>query len=129
MPRKTVILANDLARRTAMQYLAESPLGYHVTFKPPTRNLDQNAKMWVLLGEISKQVEWYGRRLAPEDWKHVFAASLKRLDVVPNLDGTGFVALGTHTSTMTIREMSDLIELATAFAVEKGVEMREVMPA
>ena len=63
--------------------------------------------------------------LSPEDWKHMFTATLKRLDVVPNLDGTGFVALGMHTSTMTIRQMSDLMELIAAFGAERGVRFME----
>lgn len=86
-----------------------------------TRSLEQNAKMWACLTDISRQVEWYGKRLEPEDWKHVFSASLRKLAVVPNLDGTGFVALGLSTSSMTKREMIDLIDVATAFGNERGV--------
>jgi hypothetical protein len=41
---------------------------------------------------------------------------------VPNLDGTGFVALGMSTSRMSVREMSDLIELVFAFGAERNVE-------
>ncbi len=119
--KQTFRLVHSEARCRAMAAVADAPDGYHVTVKPPTRNLDQNAKMWALLGEIARQVKWYGKRLAAEDWKCVFTASLRKLDVVPNLDGTGFVALGMHTSTMTVREMSDLIELANAFAAERGV--------
>jgi len=81
----------------------------------------QNRRLWAMLTEISQQVDWYGKKLTPEDWKHVFSASLKKLDVVPNLDGTGFVALGTSTSQMTKAEMSDMQTLMEAFGAEKGV--------
>ena len=74
-----------------------------------------------MLADVSKQVEWYGKKLSPDDWKHVFTAGLRKLDVVPNLDGTGFVALGMHTSRMSVREMSDLIELISAFGSERRV--------
>lgn len=92
-----------------------------VEVKPETRSLEQNARLWAMLTEISEQVDWYGRRLTPEDWKHVFTASLRKLDVVPNLDGTGFVALGMSTSKMTRREMAELQELMEAFGAERGV--------
>lgn len=95
-----------------------------VEVKPETRSSAQNRRLWSMLTDISEQVEWYGRRLAPEDWKHVFTASIRKLDVVPNLDGTGFVALGLSTSSMTKREMCDLQELMTAFGAERGVKFR-----
>jgi hypothetical protein len=77
--------------------------------------------MWAMLTDVSRQVEWYGKRLTPEDWKHVFSSSLRKLDVVPNIEGTGFVALGLSTSRMTKGEMSDLMELISAFGAERGV--------
>ncbi len=92
---------------------------------PLTRSLEQNAKMWAMLTDVSQQVEWYGKRLTAEDWKHVFSASLRKLSVVPNLDGTGFVALGLSTSAMSKREMSDMVELIYSFGAEKGVKWTE----
>lgn len=94
-----------------------------VTISEATRNLEQNARMWATLHEISERVIWHGRKLDPESWKHIFTSSLKRMDVVPNLEGTGFVALGLSTSKMTKREFSDLIELINAFATERGIEL------
>ena len=88
--------------------------------KPQTRSLEQNARLWAMLDEISKQVDWYGRKLTAEEWKHVFSASLKKHDVVPGLDG-GFVVLGLSTSKMTKAEMCDLQTLMEAFGAERGV--------
>lgn len=121
MSKRIFILAHQEARRRACQAVAEAPDGYTVTLAEPTRNLEQNAKLWASLADISEQVVWHGKRLSPEDWKHVFTASLRKLTVVPNLDGTGFVALGLSTSRMTKREFSDLIELIAAFGAEHGV--------
>jgi hypothetical protein len=89
--------------------------------RPETRSSEQNARMWAMLTDVSRQVDWYGKRLTPEDWKHVFSSSLRKLDVVPNIEGTGFVALGLSTSRMTKGEMSDLMELISAFGAERGV--------
>lgn len=114
-------LAHPEARRRAVEAIHSAPDGYIVKITEPTRSLDQNAALWPMLTDISEQVEWYGRKLTPEDWKHVFSASLRKLEVVPNLDGTGFVALGQSTSKMTKREFSDLLELIAAFGAERGV--------
>lgn len=85
-----------------------------------TRNLEQNARMWAMLADISSQVEWYGQKLTKEDWKDVFTASLKQLKVVPGID-SGFVVIGAHTSKMSVAEMSELIEFATAFGCQHNV--------
>lgn len=86
----------------------------------------QNAKLWGMLHDISEQVEWYGRKLSADDWKNVFSASLRKLDVVPNLESNGFVALGLSTSKMGKREFANLIELITAFGSERNVKWSEV---
>ncbi len=91
--------------------------------KPATRSLEQNSRLWAMLDEISDQVDWYGRKLTPEEWKHVFTAALKKQDVVPGLDG-GFVVLGQSTSNMSVAEMTELIELSTAFGTQQGVKFR-----
>jgi hypothetical protein len=92
-----------------------------VEVKKETRSLEQNARMWAMLTDVSKQVVWYGRKLTPEDWKHVFTASLTKQEVVPGIDG-GFVVLGKSTSQMTKAEMSELQELMQAFGAQQGVK-------
>jgi hypothetical protein len=92
----------------------------NLEIKQVTRSLEQNSRLWAMLDEISDQVNWYGRKLTAEEWKHVFTAALKKQDVVPGLDG-GFVVLGISTSKMTKAEMSDLQTLMEAFGAEKGV--------
>lgn len=121
--KQTFSLVHDEARRRAWAAIGKAPQGYIVTVSEPTRSLDQNAALWVILSEISERVVWHGRKLDAESWKHLFSSSLKRMDVVPNLEGTGFVALGLSTSKMTKREFSDLLELISAFAAERGIEL------
>lgn len=125
MTKRTFVMAHDLARQNAVRAVQEAPAGYVVSISEPKRSLDANARMWAMLADVSAQVEWYGKRLTSEDWKHVFTASLRQLTVVPNLDGTGFVALGMSTSRMSKREMSDLMELIAAFGSERGVHWSE----
>ncbi|MET3585766.1 hypothetical protein ABID21_001875 [Pseudorhizobium tarimense] len=78
-----------------------------------------------MLHEVAEQVEWYGQKIDAEDWKDMFTASLRHARVVPGIDKGTFVPLGMHTSTMTIEEMSNLIELVYAFGAEHGVTFKE----
>ena len=117
-------LVHNEARKRAASAIMDAPSGYIVRITDPTRSPESNALLWVLLGEVSKQVEWYGSKLTAEEWKDVFSASLKKQKVVPALDG-GFVVCGQRTSKMTKSEFSDLIELIQAFGAERGVNFDE----
>lgn len=99
-------------------------LGGRLEWKPLrcTRTLQANAAMWALLADISRQVEWYGEKLTPDDWKHVFSSCLRKQRSVPGIEG-GFVVLGARTSRMSKEEMSDLLELMHAFAAERDVKL------
>lgn len=96
-----------------------------VRVKPEARSSLQNDRMWAMLTDVSKQVEWHGKKLTPTDWKFVFSAAITKQSVVPNLDGTGFVVLGQSTSDMTKAEMSELMLLIEAFGVNQGVTFSE----
>lgn len=122
--KRHFILAHDTARKLAAAFCMMAPVGWHVRVTPPTRTLDQNARLWALLTEVSAQVVWHGRRLTSEEWKIVFSAALKKQDVIPGIDG-GFVAMGLSTSKMNKRELSDLMELISAFGANNGVEFSE----
>lgn len=101
----------------------------NITIAEPKRSVEQNARLWAILTDISNQVEWPVdgklQRLSPEDWKHVISAGLKREQRIAQGMGGGFVILGQRTSKMTKRELSDLMELATAFGIEHGVTFNE----
>lgn len=80
----------------------------------------QNRRMWAMLRDISRQVEWYGQKLGDEDWKHIFSASVEKQRAVPGLDG-GFVVLGVSTRRKPKVWFSDMFEVMAAFAAERGV--------
>ena len=124
--RRTFHLVHKVARQRALVALQDAPDGYVVTINEPKRNLEQNAALWAALSDISRQVEWYGQRLTPEEWKDVFTASLKRQKVVPGLDG-GFVVCGLSTSKMGKSEFSQLLDLAYAFGAEKEVKFHDAI--
>ena len=115
------ILINDSVRQRAKQAIDDAPVGYSCVIKEATRSLEQNALLWALLSDVSKQVDWYGQKLTPEEWKDVFSASLKKQKVVPGLDG-GFVVCGQSTSKMSKSEFSEMCELIMAFGAQQGVK-------
>lgn len=117
-------LVHGTARQRAAQACMTSPDGYVVEVKEPTRNLEQNALLWSLLNQISKQVVWYGQKLSSEEWKDVLSASLKQQKVVPGLEG-GFVVCGQSTSKMSKAVFSELLELAFAFGAQQGVKFED----
>lgn len=99
--------------------------GHRLTLelRPEKRSDAQNRRLWSMLADISKQVEWYGRKLTPEDWKNMFTAALKQYDTVPGIEG-GTVVLGQSTSRMTKKEMSDLQTLMESFGAQHGVQFK-----
>ena len=121
---KTFILANDMVRRNAQEAIKTAPDGFFVTIKQPTRSLMQNNRLWALLTDVSRQVDWYGRKLLPQEWKDVFTAAMKKQDVVPGIEG-GFVVLGRSTSNMNKAEMNDLQEIISAFGAQHDVKWSE----
>lgn len=114
-------------RHNLCERIREVPDGYTVTIQPPKRSMVQNSKMWCMLGDLAKQVNWYGLKLSSEDWKDVLSASLrKEIRTVPNIDGNGLVVLGMRTSQMTIGQMNEMIEYMYAFGASKEVKWSEV---
>ena len=128
MSKRTLKLTGNLARQAACRYINEAPAGHVVTIAEPTRNLEQNAKMWAMLAELSDQTDWHGSKLNPDEWKDLLSAGLVQSKVVPNLTGNGFVILGQRTSKLSKAEFASLIELIYAFGAERGVEFSDVVP-
>jgi len=120
--RKIYRLVHDTARKLAAAQCILSPDGYVVDIRPPTRNNLQNSLLWPWLTAISQGVVWYGQLLTNEEWKDVLTASLKRERVVPGING-GFVVLGQHTSKMSKKDFSELLELTIAFATQHSISL------
>jgi hypothetical protein len=124
--RALVILNRASDRERVQAWAAKAPWGTRVTFQEARRTTDQNARMWAMLTEVARQVKWHGQRLSADDWKLVFLSALKQeLRIVPNLDGTGFVQLGRSSSSLSVGEMADLMDLIAAFGAREGVTFAE----
>jgi hypothetical protein len=84
--------------------------------------------MWAMLRDISRQKLWDNERLDADEWKDFFTAALKRQKLIRGMDG-GLVVLGARTSRMTVKEMSELIELMLAFGAEHDITFADTEAA
>ncbi|TWI48053.1 NinB protein [Pseudomonas duriflava] len=122
MTRPSFPLRNEMDRQRAIALLQKVDLsaGWTWSLKEEARTDAQNRRMWAMLRDISRQVEWYGQKLDDTDWKHIFSASVQKQRAVPGLDG-GFVVLGISTSKQSKKWFNDMFEVMEAFAAEHGV--------
>lgn len=95
-----------------------------VEVRTDTRTLAQNRLLWSVMGDLSEQVKWCGKKLTPEGWKEWLTGHLDGQELLPNMDGTGFISItsGKSTRQMTVKEMTAVIDLAHAFGAERGVK-------
>lgn len=96
-----------------------------ITLGREVRTTDQNSKLWPMLTDISKQVEWFGRMHDADTWKDIITGSFRGGEFVPNIEGTGFVVIGQRTSKMKKPEFCALIEYIYAFGADHDVKWSE----
>ena len=119
MHKKVFILAHDIARRGAVEYVKNAPDGHMVTIQEPTRNLEQNAKFHAICSDFAKAgVIWMGKTRTAEQWKVLLVsghavATKEGAEVVPGLEGE-FVNIRESTATMGKKRSASLIEYSLA---------------
>lgn len=95
----------------------------------PRRRVSQNALLWAVLTDVSKQLDWPHTeggnwvigKMPPMSWKAVFSAGyFRELDMAQGIDG-GSVMIGASTSNMGIRQFSEMMEYIFSEASARGV--------
>ena len=120
----TIKLIGTAQRDHAGKLMEQAPDGYIGTIKEPTRPLEQNARPWAMLTDVSKAIP-DGRRHTPDDWKAIFMnAAGWEVQFVDGLDGRPFPS-GFRSSRMSGKQMADLITFVMAFGDEHGVAWSE----
>jgi hypothetical protein len=118
----TVIIGNQFTRERAKALIDRAPPGYVCSLKEPKRTLDQNARMWAMLTDISV-AKPEGRTLTPDVWKALFLHSLDQtIRFEMALDGRGMVPVGFRSSHLSKARMSDLMTLIEEYGARYGVE-------
>ena len=125
---QTVILRGAAQRVLAKDLIDRAPVDAVVTIKEKTRNLDQNAKMWAMLSDVSR-AKPEGRMWPAETWKAAFMHSQgHQCQFGEGLDGSGPFPLGFRTSRLTVRQMADLITVIAEYGDRHGVRWSEPHP-
>lgn len=120
MSGQTVILRGDSQREFARHLIGLAPQDAVVNIRAATRTVDQNAKMWALLSDVSR-TKPEGRCHTPEVWKALFMhACGHATQFQMGLDGQPF-PVGFRTSKLSKAQMSELIEFILAWGTERGV--------
>ena len=89
-----------------------------------------------MLADISKQMEWAGKKRDIECWKRLLTAAWLRargepLEMLPAVDGHGVDIVFRRTSELTKAECAELCDYIMAWAIDNGVvlyDAREWMP-
>jgi hypothetical protein len=98
-----------------------------VTIRQATRSLDQNARLWAMISDVSR-AKPEGRTHTPEVWKCLFMSACGHaVQFETGLDGKPF-PVGFSSSRMTKAQMSDLMEFVAAWGAERGVVWSEPEP-
>ncbi len=98
--------------------------------KPETRSEKQNRLLHAMLGDISRQMEWAGKRRDIDTWKRLLTAAWCRargesVELLPALDGHGVDVVFRKTSQLTKAECVELCDFVAAWSVEHGIELRD----
>lgn len=118
------------SRQRAIRAVQEAPEGYIVSVGEPTRSSAENNLLHALIDDISRKLEWAGKKREPETWKRLLVAAWCRVhgesvEILPALDGHGVDIVPARTSKLTRKECADLIEFVMAWAIDQGVEIEE----
>jgi hypothetical protein len=119
--RRTYPLRTVDQRKRLITDVMRAPDDWIAPLAEPTRTLEQNAKLWPMLGELQRQVPEL-RPYSTEDIKFRFMDALgSEMRFLPKLEGQGMFPVGLRSSTLTVDQFSALIELIYAYGAKHGV--------
>lgn len=97
-----------------------------LTAKPEKRSGAENRLLHAMLGYISENHEWAGKKHSTETWKRLLTAAWCRargeaIELLPALDGHGVDIVFRRTSELTRAECAELIEFVFAWGAHNDV--------
>ena len=138
-----LVITGDAARAALKRHADQVPLGHVATITEPKKKRAQEEKYHAMIAEISAQCEFMGRKWGKEEWKRLLIDAYVRVSrdnakaegrpdpfseqgqVVPSLDGKGFVQLGVQSRNFRVKQAAEFIEYLYAFGAEQGVVFSE----
>lgn len=133
MDPKTFFLKHDQARRGVGEYALTAPDGWMVRFSEPTKKRIQEEKYHAMIGDISRQTTYAGRKWDLEDTKRIlideFAADMRSAGtplhndsrIIPSEDGLRIIQLNIRSSEFYVKEAAQFIEFCYAWGELRGV--------
>lgn len=115
-------LEGERQRRQVGELALTADEGTRVTFAKPKHSDRQRGKLGAMCDDLAEQCTHAGLKLCKDDWRHLIAAMVFKLRIVPSLDGDGVVTLTPSTAEMTVEEMSAMLEGAYYVGANKGAE-------
>lgn len=110
------------------EVMREIPDGHQIIVREPTRNKEQNARLWAMLTDIVR-AQPEGRRWTAETWKCAFMHALGwQVQFCEALDGGSPFPVGFRSSRLTVKQCSDLIETVREYGDRHGVVWSEPNP-
>jgi hypothetical protein len=105
--------------------------GKHLTMeiKLVSKTREQEEKYHAMIGDIAKQAQHMGAKWSAEDWKRLLVDQYMRDigmyngKVIPNLDSSGIVQLGTQTRNFTKEMASEFVEWLYSWAANNGIDL------
>lgn len=122
---QVVILRGLEQRAIAANLIRIAPQDAVVTIKEGTRTLDQNAKLWAMLSDISRHKP-EGRVMTAENWKAAFMSALgHEILWQPGIDSGPPFPAGFRSSRLSKAQMGDLITFIQEYGDRHGVRWSE----
>lgn len=140
--RQTFILAHSTARNRAMHAIAHAPEGYMVAITEPAKKRIQEEKYHAMIGDISRQCVFLGKRRSPNAWKRLLAEAFVEIlrgeaksqgkpdpfpagEMLPSIDGLRIVQVEVLTRDFTVRQAALFIEYLYSYGADSGVTWTE----
>jgi hypothetical protein len=121
---QTVWLRSVHQRRLAHQLIDHAPVDAVVKVSAAKRSNDQNAKMWAMISDVSRQKP-EGRLHVPEVWKAIFMAACgHEVQFENGLDNKPF-PIGFRSSNLSKTQMADLIEYMYFYGSKHDIKWSE----
>ena len=136
---RPLVITGEVARKAICRHVLTAPEGHVVRISEPTKRRIQEERYHAMIGDISKQVDFLGKKRDSETWKRLLIDAYVRVarenakaegkqdpfagqgEVVPSIDGTSVVQLGVQSRGFKVKQASEFIEYLFAYGAERGV--------
>ena len=127
---KKFILAHDVARQRALEYVQQAPDGYEVVIRPPKMSNGQKAHFHAICDDLRRSgLTWQGKKLTSLEWKLLLisghsVATGESAEIITGLEGE-LINLREAITDMRKARGASLIEYALAYCVLNNVPLRQ----